>query len=488
VSTVHRPAIEPGATLDGFLVGPRIHQGGMARLWEVTHPDHDFPMLMKAPVLAEGVDPAAIVGFEMEQMILPRLSGPHVPRVVALGDFASHPFIVMERIHGSSLLPQLERLPLPPAEVVAIGLRIATALTDVHRQHVVHFDVKPSNILTRPTGEAVLIDYGLAFHDELPDLMGEEFRLPYGTAPYMAPEQVLGLRRDPRSDLFALGVLMYFFVTGVRPFGDPQRLAGLKRRLWRDPEPPRRLRPDCPPWLQEIILHCLEVNPDWRYPSATRVAFDLQNPAQVNLTARAERMKRDGLGTVLKRRFNEDYARPVRREQVASLEADAPIVAVAIDLSETAAAISATLRVTVAHVLETVPGARLACLNVLKQGVITLDQSLDEEGRNKHLQRLVELRHWAEPLKLPEGRVSFHVLEETNPAAAILRYVYANRVDHVVLGARAASTRRSLLGSVSNEVATHAPCTVTVVRPPRVAPSKEVEGADQDAGGSWTVG
>ncbi len=97
---------------------------------------------------------------------------------------------------------------------------------------MVHLDIKPSNILFRDTGEAVLVDYGLARHLELPDLMDEEFRLPYGTAPYMAPEQILGVRSDFRSDLFALGVLMYFFSTGRRPFGDPQRMNGLKKRLW----------------------------------------------------------------------------------------------------------------------------------------------------------------------------------------------------------------------------------------------------------------
>nr|MBP7618149.1 serine/threonine protein kinase [Geothrix sp.] len=256
-----RSGIEPGATLDGFLIGERLHRGVMASIWSVSHPDHPLPLVMKVPLMSEGIDPAAIVGFEMESMILPRLSGPHVPRYVSQGDFGVQPYLVMERIPGPSLLPTLLQLPLPWAAVAALGRNIATALDDLHRQHVVHLDVKPSNLLMRPTGELVLVDFGLSHHDELPDLMGEEFRLPYGTAPYMAPEQVLGHRKDPRSDQFALGVLMYFFLTGVRPFGDPQRLSGLKRRLWRDPVPPRRLRPDCPAWLQEVILRCLEVHP-----------------------------------------------------------------------------------------------------------------------------------------------------------------------------------------------------------------------------------
>ena len=102
----------------------------------------------------------------------------------------------------------------------------------------------------RESGEAVLIDYGLSHHNQLPDLLQEEFRLPYGTAPYMAPERLLGVRDDPRSDLFSLGVLLYFFTTGERPFGETETLRGMRRRLWRDPHPPRRLqaptiRPGC---------------------------------------------------------------------------------------------------------------------------------------------------------------------------------------------------------------------------------------------------
>ena len=194
-----------------------------------------MPLIMKVPILGEGEDPAAIVGFEMEQMILPRLSGPHVPKFVAAGDFARQPYIVMELIEAPSLRKRLPELPLSYDEVSEIGVKIATALEDLHRQHVIHLDIKPSNVIIRPGGPAVLIDFGLSHHDQLPDLLQEEFRVPYGTGPYMAPEQLLGIRRDPRSDLFALGVLLYFFSTGVRPFGEAETMRWMRRRLWRDP-------------------------------------------------------------------------------------------------------------------------------------------------------------------------------------------------------------------------------------------------------------
>ena len=459
-----RHGLSEGATIGGFRIGQRVHVGGMAVLYEASHPDFDFPLLLKAPRLAEGEDPAAIVSFEMEQMILPRLSGPHVPRFAGANGFDGQPFIAMERIPGTSLLPLIENLPLPFETIADVGAHVADALDALHRQNVVHLDVKPSNILTRPTGEAVLIDYGLSRHAQLPDLMEEEFRVPYGTAPYMAPEQVMGIRSEKRSDLFALGAMLYFFTTAERPFGDPQRLSGLKRRLWRDPKPPKALRRDCPAWLQEIILRCLEVRPDRRHPAAAQLAFDLRHPDQVPLTARARKERQDGWAAVIQRRFHPDHQPRFRRAAPpADAAAVAPIVAVAVDLAADSA-LHEALRDTVGRILATLPGARLACLNVLRTNRITLDTTLDEEGRNKHLQRLIELKHWASPLGLPEGRVTFHVLEAVNPAGAILEHARINRVDHIVLGARGQSLIRRVLGGVSREVVTEAQCSVTVVR------------------------
>src|SRR5208282_3281586 len=142
-----RPFLELGATIDRFRIDECLHQGGMATLWRVSRAGTTMPMLMKVPRIAEGEDPAAIVSFEMEQMILPRLSGDHVPKFVAAGDFAVQPYIVMECIVGKTLLGRLPHLPLPYAEVAEIGARVAAALDDLHRQHTVHLDVKPSNIM-----------------------------------------------------------------------------------------------------------------------------------------------------------------------------------------------------------------------------------------------------------------------------------------------------------------------------------------------------
>ena len=480
-----KPLHEPGVVVDDYRLEELAHSGGMATLWRVSRPGVTMPLLMKVPRIGEGADPAAIVSFEMEQMILPRLTGVHVPKFVAAGDFAAQPYIVMEAIPGQTLLPRLPELPLPDAEVAKIGAKIAMALDDLHRQHVVHLDIKPSNIMFRPTGEAVLLDYGLSHHFRLPDLMQEEFRLPFGTAPYMSPEQLRGIRNDPRSDLFALGVLLYFFSTGVRPFGESETLRGMRRRLWRDPVPPRGLRGDYPPWLQEIVLRCLEIEPAWRYPTAAQLAFDLSHPTQVKLTKRSEQLKHDPLTTVLRRRFNQEATRPRTKQALAAQLSSAPIVAVAIDLAEGSAALNDALRTTAGRILATLPAARLACLNVLKQGRLTIDFTLDEQGHNRQIDRLVGLRHWAEPLKLQEPRLTVHVLEAVDPAAAILEFAQANRIDHILIGARQSSLMRTLLGSVSAKVAAEALCTVTVVRPNLTAEKEKPSSAD-DSGLSST--
>jgi len=457
--------LEAGQLIDGFRLEQPLNVGGMSNLWRVTHPEHRLPLLMKLPFVQPGESPIAIIGFEVEGMILPRLTGEHAPRFIKSGDF-SNPYIVMEFIAGRSLKDRLDETPLPADEVAVIGAAIAVALHDLHSQHVIHLDLKPSNVIMRASGEAALIDFGLSRHDQLPDLLAEEVTGPIGTGPYISPEQVQGDRSDPRSDLFALCVILYFLATGERPFGEPHSAREWRRRLWRDPLPPRAWNKKVPPWLQEIILRCLEVDPSARPPTAAELAFALRNPECVLLTSRATRRERDSLPKVAARwlRARNPVLPQERPTSVAAHLARAPIIMAAVDLSAGHEALGGSIAAAVARLLATEPGARLACLNVLKTSLLTIDPIADAEGRNLHLQRLVELKHWARAFAVAAERVTFHVLEATDPAAALIGFARANRVDHIVIGARASSTLRRYLGSVSSQVVAEAPCTVTVVR------------------------
>jgi eukaryotic-like serine/threonine-protein kinase len=174
---------------------------------------------------------------------------------------------------------------------------------------------------------------------------------------------------------------------------------------------------------------------------------------------------------------------PRAKADIAAQLASSPIVAVALDTVESSDELNDALRRTAARILATLPSARLACVNVLKLGRITIDRTLDEQGQNKHVDRLVELRHWATPLRLNESRLTVHVLEAVDPASAILEFADVNHVDHIIIGARTGSMLRSLLGRVSAKVASEAPCTVTVVRPPRSAVLAETESSADSTSG-----
>jgi protein-serine/threonine kinase len=286
----------------------------------------------------------------------------------------------------------------------------------------------------------------------------------------MSPEQVQFVRNDLRSDLFALGVMLYHLTTGQRPFGAPESVRGLRRRLYVDPVPPRALRADCPPCLQEIILKCLEVRPERRFQSAALLALALQDPGQVPLTARAERLQSGSGVHRLKRWFFAAGSEaklapslPVRSQVMLSC-----IVAAAVDVEHGSPELLERLQETVGRILLTVPGARLACIGVMKTARIGMDDKLDAQGQSLHVRQLVRLKDWARPisksLEMSEGRLTFHVLEAPDPATAIVEFAERNHVDHIVMGARASSAMRRYLGSVSAQVAAQAPCTVTVVR------------------------
>jgi eukaryotic-like serine/threonine-protein kinase len=456
---------QEGQQIDGFTLGALLHKGGFASIWDVTHPDHAAPMIMKVPTILDGDDGPTIVGFEVEQMIMPRLTGPHVPKVVAVGDFLVMPYLVTERIDGPSLLALFNTAPLPAPAVVDWAARIASALHRLHRQHVIHLDLKPDNLLTRADGTVVFIDFGLSRHDRLPDLLAEEFSIPMGTFPYIAPEQYLRSRDDLRSDIYALGAMIYELATGRMPFGRPERLKQVRRRLWRRPVPPRRLNPEIPEWLQEVILRAMEVDPARRYQSAGQFLFDLQHPAQVEITERGRRAETDSAMTVFRRWRRMRRVRGFAPPPGLPAQIDkAPILMVAVDLSPETEGLADRLFTSVQRMLVIQPDARVACVNVIKTARLGLDQMVDDAGNHLHVSRLVGLRNWAAALDLTEERVTFSVLENPDPATAILDYAVHNHVDHILMGARGHSTARRFLGSVSSRVVAEAPCSVTVIR------------------------
>lgn len=459
--------IRPGDEIGGYRVGSLLHTGGNGYVYAVEPASAgaaSMPLVMKVPGVGAGQPSIGVVSFEIEQMILPTLAGPHVPRFVATGDAGALPWIVMERIVGERLAAIVEKAPLDAGEVARIGAGLADAVHSVHRQDVAHLDLKPENFIARASGEWVLLDYGFSRHARYPDLLAEERHHAAGSVAYVSPEQVRGDRSDPRSDVFALGAIVYQLATGELPFGEPATIAGLSDRLWRSPRPPRALNPDVPPWLQEIVLHALEVDPSRRYASAAHVAFDLRHPEAVQLTERAQRVAGEGVLSQLRSwwRSRRGPAYPVAAQARGN---EAPVVLVAVDTEHPDDERHPALRAATRAIVSVSDDFRLMFVSVIRAAPVGEGDRLEDTESGKQLEHRNRLRHWVEPLRLPPSRQSLHVVESPDPAGTLLELAEANHVDLIVLGAPAPSDRAlAWWRSAASTVTANAHCSVHVVR------------------------
>ena len=461
-----------GSELDGFKIGPRIHGGAMASIYSVTYADGRpalFDMVMKVPLMRSGDGGENIVSFEIEHQLLQVLHGPHVPRFVAAGDLSRVPYLVMEHIQGQTLesfnrAHRNHQQALAIETITHLGAQLAEALHSLHQQNACHHDLKPANVMLGQDERMILLDFGLSFHANYPDLLAEELRKAVGSPAWIAPEQIVGVRGDPRSDVFAIGVMLYEMTTGELPFGSPTTAGGLRQRLWMSPRPPRALRHDCPEWLQEVILRCLEPQADQRYPSAAHLMFDLRNPEQITMTERGRKTVGKGFWWHFKRWLKaagmQYQASPLPSEQISEV----PIVMVALPNNDVSDATLYALRQATKRSLGTRPGAKLAIVTVINTGITGSSDNNQSETWVQR-QHLASFKKWAEGLNLQNHQVSFHAIESANVAQALLRYAEGNKVNLIIMGAATHGLAlQNFIATVPISVAMHAPCTVILVK------------------------
>jgi len=272
------------------------------------------------------------------------------------------------------------------------------------------------------------------------------------------------VRWDPRSDIFALGVILYQLAVGEYPHGAPTSQRGLRTRLWHLPRSPRRIRPEVPEWLQEVIMRCLEAQASGRYASAAQAANDLAQPDQVTVTERGRRLGRPGLGVLLKRWIMAAGYEPSPLDRPSQQLVSASIVLAAVATQHKNEQRFQALREVVRRLMAVDPDRRLTCVTVIRPSSELAGGPDAEAGTSQRIKHLVLLRNWAEPLGLPPERLSYHVVESNDPVEALLEYAKLNQVEHLVIGAPPADV--PLKGTfVSTRVAAEAACSVTVVRP-----------------------
>ena len=458
---------ERGQSIDGFVIDEPLHAGGMAKIYRVHCADParqpDFPLILKLPFMAAGDGGENLRGFEVEKQILAALHGPHAPRYFAAGDVTTRPYLVIEYVEGETLQERLDRNTAHDAAAIAqMGAQLADAVHWLHEQDVCHLDLKPGNVMLAARGGVVLLDFGLSWQAGKPDLLAEDLRTTIGSYGWIAPEQIVGVRGDPRSDVFAIGVILYELCTGELPFGNPQTKGGLRQRFWMQPAPPRQSNAQVPEWLQEVILTCLAAHADERYASAALLAYDLTHPDQVRITERGRAVKGLGFWKQLRRWFaasesGYEPSRPPDRNI-----AQVPIVMVAVPHDDVNEATLLALRQAVQRGLGNRPGARLSCITVISPAQANAEGA---GGPIIHQKMLAYLRDWAAQVRLGDHPATFHVLEADDVAQALLAYARNNHVNLMVMGAATHGLQlQRLIATVPIKVAMSAPCTVMLVK------------------------
>jgi serine/threonine-protein kinase len=283
----------PGDVIDErFAILELVGRGGMGSVFKAMDVTTGHPVALKFPFFELESSPAFYSRFQREIEISRTLDHPGILKILTV-EHPSRPYLAMEFLDGETLWDLLQRVhPLPIGEALRIAILICDALEYMHEQDVVHRDLKPTNVMLCGDGSVRVMDFGLATAGIARRLTFAGFTGSLGTAHYMPPEQVRGVRGDARSDIYGLGAMLYEMTTGHFPYDEQPDLYSITNaRLVGDPVAPRRHNPAVPPEVEEIILRALARNPADRYQTATELKTDLMAPCHVEVTGRAGRLR-----------------------------------------------------------------------------------------------------------------------------------------------------------------------------------------------------
>jgi eukaryotic-like serine/threonine-protein kinase len=271
-----------GQILSHYRVVEEIGAGGMGVVYRAHDEDLDRDVALKVLLPGTLADEAARARFRKEALFLARLDHPNIATIFEFGSQDGIDFLAASYIPGVTLDAKLASRPLPPPEVISLGIQLAKGLSAAHEQGVIHRDLKPGNLRLTPDGLLKILDFGLARLDERKGdadasttSVTQSSHQVTGTLPYMAPEQLRGDPADARSDIWAAGAVLYEMATGRRPFpgGGPKLIDAI---LNAEPKLPRELNRDVPVGLENIILKAMDKTPSRRYQTAAELRVDLE--------------------------------------------------------------------------------------------------------------------------------------------------------------------------------------------------------------------
>jgi serine/threonine protein kinase len=280
--------LSPGDQVDDYKIESVVASGGMASIFRANDLRTGQPVALKVPHPQAECDPVFFDRFNREAEIGKKLDHPAVVKVLH-HDRRKRLYMVTEWADGRLLREILaEEGKLPAERAVKIASEICDALEYMHNQGVVHRDLKPENIFVDSEDRIKIIDFGIAATAGARRLTFGKLSHVMGSPDYISPEQVKGKRGDLRSDLYALGVMLYEMLTGQVPFTGPNVFAVMHDRVVNHPTPPREINPAISPQLQEILYRALERDPKNRYATAREFSRDLAHQDKVGVAERVE--------------------------------------------------------------------------------------------------------------------------------------------------------------------------------------------------------
>ena len=272
-----RPRTDPAyPTIAGYEILSVLGRGGMGVVYKARHLSLKRFVALKMILAGNQAGDEVLARFRAEAETVAHLQHPHIVQIHDVGEQDGCPYFSLEFVEGSTLAQRLLKGSLSAEEAAALVETLARAMHHAHQRGIVHRDLKPSNVLLTPEGTPKISDFGLA--KQLEGDMGQtRSGAVMGTPSYMAPEQAAGKIHDisPRTDVYALGAILYELLAGKPPFRGRTLVETLEQVRLRDPVPPSRLRPKVPRDLETICLKALAKEPALRYPTALALAHDL---------------------------------------------------------------------------------------------------------------------------------------------------------------------------------------------------------------------
>lgn len=280
-------SLTAGSELDSYRIEAPVAHSGMATIFRATDLRDQRVVALKIPHPDMEADPILFDRFQREAAIGERLNHPGIMRVKG-GEEHSRAYMVMEWCDGRLLRQILNEGRISRERAIRITIAILEALEYIHANGVVHRDLKPENIMVNSDDRIKIIDFGIASDAASRRLTYANFMPTLGTPDYISPELVKGKRGDGRSDIYAVGVMLYEMLTGKLPFSGPSPLAVMNDRIRNHPIPPRVADPTVTPQLQEVLYRALERDPRNRYAKAHEFKNDLEHLDEVWVDDRVE--------------------------------------------------------------------------------------------------------------------------------------------------------------------------------------------------------